>query len=163
VEDLADLVHHLGDGVQPARPVGAAGHGEIEAGSAGGGALQVTLPGRERRLELLLQGVGGAADMLLGSGLEPRQRGEDFRECAGLAPEDLGLEILEPALVRLRDLLQTLPQLGEGCQEVAHVQSACFATSASCWNAAGSRTARSASTLRLISTPARRSPFMSRL
>src|SRR5439155_24248290 len=117
----------------------------------------------ERRLEVVLQGIGGAADLLLGGGLEPRQRREDLRERAGLAPEDLGLEILEPAFVRLRDLLQTLPQLGEGCQEVAHGQSACFATSASCWNAAGSRTARSASTLRLTSTPARRSPFMRRL
>src|SRR5207244_1455831 len=90
-------------------------------------------------------------------------RREDSGERAGFAPEDLGLEILEPALVRLRDLLQTLPQLGEGCQEVAHGQRACFATSANCWNAAGSRTARSASTLRLISTPARRSPFIRRL
>src|SRR2546426_965463 len=84
-------------------------------------------------------------------------------ECAGLASQDLGLEIGQPALVRLRNFLQTLPQLGEGCQEVAHGQSACLATSASCSNATGSRTARSASTLRLISTPALRSPFMRRL
>src|SRR5213596_3556470 len=164
VEDLADLVHHLRDEVQPARPAGAPGHGEIDTGRGpGGGVFQVALPRGERRLEILLQGVGLAADLLLGGGLELGQRREDLGERAGLAPEDLGLEIREPALVRLRDLLQTLPQLGEGCQEVAHGQRACFATSANCWNAAGSRTARSASTLRLISTPARRSPFMRRL
>src|SRR5205823_5802529 len=126
-------------------------------------AFQVALPRGEGCLELLLQGVGGAADLLLGGGLEPRQRGEDLGERAGLAPEDLGLEILEPAFVRLRDLLQTLPQLAEGCQEVAHGQSACLATSVICSNATGSRTARSARTFRLISTPARRRPFIRRL
>src|SRR4029077_17843322 len=102
-------------------------------------------------------------DFLAGGRVELGDARENPGEGAGLAAEDLRLEIGEPELVRLRNFLQTLPQLGKGCQEVAHAQSACLATSASCWNAAGSRTARSASTLRLISTPARRSPFMRRL
>jgi hypothetical protein len=35
---------------------------------------------------------------------------EDFRKRASLAAQELGLELLEPALVRVRDLFQTLPQ-----------------------------------------------------
>src|SRR2546427_2355769 len=100
---------------------------------------------------------------LLGGRVELGYAPENLGERAGFASEDLGLQVREPALVPLRNFLQTLPQLGEGCQEVAHGQSACLATSASCSNATGSRTARSARTLRLISTPALRSPFMSRL
>src|SRR4029077_13477018 len=84
-------------------------------------------------------------------------------EGAGLASQDLRLEILEAAFIRLRNCAETLPQRVDGCQEVAHDQSAFFATSASCRNASASRTARSARTLRLISTPARLSPLMRRL
>src|SRR5205807_5396374 len=98
-----------------------------------------------------------------GVGIEGRQLGEDLGERARLAPQDLVLEVLEPARIRLRDVRQPLPQGPEGMQEVAHGQRACFATSASCSNAAGSRTARSARTLRLISTPALRGPFIRRL
>src|SRR5881396_1204057 len=127
------------------------------------GAFEVALAGVEGGLELTFQRVRRRADLLLGSRVELWQAPENVGKGAGLASQDLGLEIRKPALVRLRNLLQTLPQLGEGCQEVAHDQSACLATSARCSNAAGSRTARSASTLRLISTPALRSPFMRRL
>src|SRR5207244_1006971 len=52
------------------------GGGERSSWRSGpGGAFQVALPRGEGCLELLLQGVGGAADLLLGGGLEPRQRG----------------------------------------------------------------------------------------
>src|SRR2546422_7694084 len=162
-KDLTDLVHDLGDEVEPALPAGAAGHGEVHARDRAGGALEVALAGFEGGLELALQGVRRRADFLLGGWVELGQAPENLGERAGFASQDLGLEIGKPALVRLRNLLQTLPQLGEGCQEVAHDQSACLATSASCSNATGSRTARSARTLRLISTPALRSPFMRRL
>jgi len=114
-------------------------------------------------LELALQRVRGRTDLLLGGRVELGQAPEDLGERASFTSQDLRLEIGQPALVRLRNFLQTLPQLGEGCQEVAHDQSACLATSAICSNATGSRTARSARTLRLISTPALRSPFMRRL
>src|SRR5438876_113725 len=133
------------------------------SGGCGAPPPELALARGERGFELALQGVGGGADLFLRGGIEPGHAGEDRGEGAGLAPQDLGLEIGEPALVRLRNLLQTLPQLGDGCQEVAHRQRACFATSASCSNATGSRTARSASTLRLISTPAFLRPFIRRL
>src|SRR5439155_18751105 len=162
-EDLADLVHDLGDEMQAAPPLRPARHGQVRAGRAVRRALQLALARLERRLELALQGVRRRAHRLAGGRLKLRQRSEKLGERAGFAPEDFGLQVLEPALVRLRNLPQTLPQLGEGCQEVAHGQSARFATSASCPNAAGSRTARSARTLRLTSTPARRRPFIMRL
>ena len=104
VEDLADLIHDLRDEVQPAGPAGTAWHGEIDARRGSGGAFELALAGRERPLEVVLQGVGGGADPLPGGRLEPRQRGEDFGERTGLTAEDLGLELREPALVRLRDL-----------------------------------------------------------
>src|SRR5207245_6602012 len=149
----------------PVLPAGAPRHGKVEAGDGAGGAPppEVALARGERGFEFALQGVGGGADLFLRGGIEPGHAGEDRGEGAGFAPQDLGLEIGEAALVRLRNLLQTLPQLGDGCQEVAHSQRACFATSASCSNATGSRTARSASTLRLISTPAFLRPFIRRL
>src|SRR3989475_5092473 len=152
-EDVADLVHDLGDEMAAAVPGGAAGHGEVETCDGTGGAPppELALARGERGFELALQGVGGGADLFLRGGIEPGHAGEDRGEGAGLAPQDLGLEIGEAALVRLRNLLQTLPQLGGGCQEVAHRQRACFAPSASCSNATWSRTARSASTLRLRS------------
>src|SRR5881275_921920 len=162
-EDVTDLVHDLSHEVEPASPAGAGGHGEIHARDGAGGAFEVALAGVEGGLELTFQRVRRRADLLLGGRLELGQAPENLGERAGLASQDLGLEIRKPALVRLRNFLQTLPQLGEGCQEVAHDQSACLATSASCSNATGSRTARSARTLRLISTPALRSPFMRRL
>src|SRR5207249_6597090 len=117
----------------------------------------------ERRLEIALQGVRDAAHGLAVLRLKARHGGEDMGERAGLAAQDLGLELPEPAFIRLRNHGETLPQRVQGCQEVAHGQSAFLATSASCPNAVGSWTARSARTLRLISTPALRSPFMRRL
>src|SRR3989454_405325 len=141
------------DEVEPALPAGAAGHGEVQAGDRAGGALELALTGLEGGFEPAFQRVRRRADLLFGGRVELGQAPENLGERAGLASQDLGLEIRKPALVRLRNFLQTLPQLGEGCQEVAHDQSACLATSASCSNATGSRTARSARTLRLISTP----------
>src|SRR2546425_9696070 len=79
VEDLADLVHDLRDEVQPPRPAGAAGHREIDARHAPprlASALELALPGRERRLEVALQGVGGAADLLAGRERELKRAGD---------------------------------------------------------------------------------------
>ena len=162
-EDLADLVHDLCDQMQAALPAGAARHGQVQIPGGDGGALELALARGERRLEIALQGVRDAAHGLAVLRLEARHGGEDMGERAGLAAQDLGLELLEPACIRLRNLGETLPQRVQGCQEVAHGQSAFLATSANCPNAVGSWTARSARTLRLISTPALRSPFMRRL
>ena len=163
VEDLADLVHHLGDEVETAPPLGAPRHREVELAGDARGRLERPLVGRERLLELALQGVRGRAGGLALRRGELRDGREDLGERTALASQNFRLEVLEPAVVRLRDFLETLPQRVDGCEEVAHAQSACLATSASCWNAAGSRTARSANTFRLISTPARRRPFIMRL
>src|SRR2546422_3486630 len=121
-KDLADLVHDLGDEVEPALPASAAGHGEVQAGDRAGGALELALAGLEGGFELALQRVRRRADLLFGGrvGLGPAPA--KLGERAGLASQDPGLEIRKPALVRLRNFLQTLPQLGEGCQEVAHDQ-----------------------------------------
>ncbi|OLC73317.1 MAG: hypothetical protein AUH78_13970 [Gemmatimonadetes bacterium 13_1_40CM_4_69_8] len=115
VEDLADLARHLGDEVEAAGPGRAARHGEIGRSARAGGARQGTLPRRERRLELALQLVGRRSHGPAGLGVELRHLGEDLGQRAGLAPEDLGLQILEPALVRLRNLGETLPQRTQGC------------------------------------------------
>ena len=128
-----------------------------------GGAREVPLARRERFFQLALEDVRRSADRLAVGGVEFGERAEDLGEGTGLAAQDLRLEILEPAFIGLRNFAETLPQRVDGCQEVAHDQSAFFATSASCRNASASRTARSARTLRLISTPARFSPFMRRL
>src|SRR6185503_3177771 len=142
---------------------GAARHGEVHRPAGAGGARELALARRNRFFQLALEGVGRAADRLPVGGVELGERGEDLGEGAGFASQDLGLEILEPAFISLRNGAETLPQRLDGCQEVAHDQSAFFATSASCRNASASRTARSARTLRLISTPARFRPLMRRL
>ena len=71
-------------------------------------------------LELALQRVRLAADALALVGIQTREGFEDFGEGAGSASQELGLELLEPAFIRLRNLVQTLPQRIQGCQEVAH-------------------------------------------
>src|SRR5207302_638175 len=130
-KDVADLVYDLRDEVEAAVPHGAPGHGQVQARRATRGALELALAGRKRGLEVALQRVRPRPDLLPGGRVELGQAPEYLGECAGLASEDLGLEILEPALVRLRNLLQTLPQIGEDRQEVARGQSACLATFAS--------------------------------
>lgn len=114
------------------------------------------------RFEVALEGVGRGPDGLAVLGLELGERAENAGEGARFAAEDLGLQILQRACVRLLDVAETLPQRVDGCQEVLG-QSAFFATSARCPNACGSRTARSARIFRLTSTPARRKPFIRRL
>src|SRR4029077_8306785 len=61
-EDVADLVHHLGDEMQPATPLAAARHREIDAGQSRRALLETGLARVDRALELALQRVGGAAD-----------------------------------------------------------------------------------------------------
>ena len=141
----------------------AARHREIDRPAGARGMGELTLARCERLFQLPLEGVRGPADRFAVGRLEPGKRTEDFGEGAGLASQDLRLEILENAFVSLRNCAETLPQRVDGCQEVAHTQRAFFATSASCRNASASRTARSARTLRLIATPARLSPLIRRL
>jgi len=43
-------------------------------------------------------------------GIERGEGLQEFSELTSLAAQELGLELLEPAFVRLRDLFQTLPQ-----------------------------------------------------
>src|SRR3989441_787055 len=128
VEDLADLVYDLGDKVRAAGPGGAAGHGEILALGGARGALQRALARRQRGFELALQGVGRPSDGLALLRLEGGERAQDTGERASFPAQDLGLELLEPAFVRLRNLGESLPQRVQGCQEVAHGQSAFLAS-----------------------------------
>src|SRR6266566_1086479 len=162
-EDVADLVNDLRDNVEPTAPLRAAGHGAIDARRRGAAALQLELSRLDGALQLALQRVRGPTHALARLGIEPGKGLQNLGESAGFATQKLDLELLEPAPVGLRNLLQTLPQRLEGCKEVAQGQRAFLATSARCSNAAGSRTARSARIFRLISTPALRRPFISRL
>ena len=96
--------------MEPAAPLGAGGHGEIDARHRGRAALQLLLARRDRALQLTLQRVGTAADALALVRPQVREGFEDFGEGAGFAPQELDLELLEPAFIRLRNLVQTLPQ-----------------------------------------------------
>src|SRR5690349_15097004 len=149
--------------MQAAAPDGAPGHRGIDVLEDARGTGELRRARIERRFPFALQGVSGPADRFPRLGVERGQRPDDVGQRAVLASQGLGTQILEPALIRLWDLAKTLPQAVEACEEVAHAQRAFFATSASCSNAPGSRTARSARTLRLISTPALRRPFINRL
>src|SRR6266576_5194313 len=157
LEDVADLDHDLRNEMQPAGPRLASRHAAIQAVGRAGGVGEGALARGERRFQLLFQGIGGAAHRFALRGGERGEGFEDLGEGAGLPAQQLVLQLLEPARIRLRNFLETLPQLVE-----AHYR-AFFATSASCSNAWGSRTARSARILRLISTPALRRPFIKRL
>jgi len=42
--------------------------------------------------------------------IETREGLQDFSESTSLATQELGLELLEPAFVGVRDLVETLPQ-----------------------------------------------------
>ena len=103
-------IHDLGDEMQPATPLAAARQREIDAGQIRRALLETGLTRVDRALELALQRVGGAADALALVGLQSGEGLEDFGEGAGLAAQELGLELLEPAFIRLRNLVQTLPQ-----------------------------------------------------
>ena len=54
--------------------------------------------------------VGGAANALAGLRIEAGEGLQDFSESASLAPQELDFELLEPAFVGARDLVETLPQ-----------------------------------------------------
>ena len=114
-EDVADLVDDLRDEMEAAAPLPASGHREIGAGERGGAALELELTRCDRRLKLMLQRVGRAAHAFAGVGIEARESLQDFCEGAGLAAQELGLELLEPAFIRLRNLFQTLPQRIQSC------------------------------------------------
>jgi hypothetical protein len=72
--------------------------------------LQLELARFDGALELPLQGVGGAADPLPFLRGKARESLQDFGEGPGLAAEELSLELLKPPFVRVRDVVQTLPQ-----------------------------------------------------
>src|SRR6266566_5260111 len=109
-EDVADLVDDLRDNVKPTAPLRAAGHREVDVGDRRDAALEIALALFDGALELALQRVGGTAHALAFLGREAREGLQDFSEGAGLAAEELGLELLEPSFVRVRDLCETFPQ-----------------------------------------------------
>src|SRR5205807_9161681 len=115
-KDVADLVHDLRDEVEAAAPDGAPGHGQVQARRATHGALELALAGREGGLELALQPVRPRPDLLPRGRVELGQAPEYLGECASLASEDLGLEILESALVRLRNLRSEERRVGKECR-----------------------------------------------
>jgi len=69
-EDVTDLVHDLGDQVEPTLPAGAAGHGEVQSRDRAGGVLELALAGGERRPRTPLQRVRRRADLLFGGRVE---------------------------------------------------------------------------------------------
>jgi hypothetical protein len=87
-----------------------AGHREIDAGQARRAALELALAGFDRLLELALEGVRRSPDLFALLGVETGDRLQDFGEGTILTPQELGLELLEPAFVGVRDLLETFPQ-----------------------------------------------------
>ena len=109
-EDLADLVHDLRDDVHPAPPLTAAGHREIDGGERCGSALELELTLCDRVLELSFEGIRCSADFPSFLGVERGETFENFGEGTSLAAQELDLELLEPAFVRVRDLFETLPQ-----------------------------------------------------
>jgi hypothetical protein len=96
--------------VHPAAPLAPAGHGEIDVGERGGAALELALTLCERVLKLSFEGIRCSADFPSFLRVERGETFENFGEGTTLAAQELGLELLEPARVRLRDLLQALPQ-----------------------------------------------------
>jgi len=86
------------------------GHREVDIGDRRDAALEIALALFDGALELALQRVRGTAHALAFLGGEVRQGLQDFSEGAGLAAEELDLELLEPSFVRVRDLFETFPQ-----------------------------------------------------
>jgi hypothetical protein len=91
-------------------PFGPAGHGEIDVGESRGAALQLALAVLDRTLELAFQRVGLTTDTLARLGVEPGKGLQNLGEGTSLAAQELDFELLETALVGVRDLLETLPQ-----------------------------------------------------
>ena len=109
-EDVADLVHHLRDEVQPAAPLAPARHGEVDVGQTRRAALELTLARFDGAFELPLQGIRGSADFPACVGVQRGESFENIGESTSLAAQELGFELLETAFVRVRDLFETLPQ-----------------------------------------------------
>src|SRR5437867_12367056 len=109
-DDVADLVDDLRDNVERTAPLPAAGHREVDVGERRGATLEIALALFDGALEVVLQRVRSTAHALAFIGGEARERLQDFSEGAGLAAEELGLELLEPSFVRVRDLFETFPQ-----------------------------------------------------
>jgi hypothetical protein len=109
-EDVADLIHDLGDDVDAAAPLAPARHGEIDRGETRHAALELALARCDGALEFPLQGVRGAANLSSYVGIETGEGLENIGEGTGLAAQQLGFELLEAAFVRVRDLFETLPQ-----------------------------------------------------
>jgi hypothetical protein len=96
--------------VDAAAPRGPAGHREVDIGEGGGAALELALAIFDRALEFPLQGVRGPANLSSCVRIETGEGLENIGEGTGLAAQELGFELLEPACVRVRDLFETLPQ-----------------------------------------------------
>jgi hypothetical protein len=96
--------------VEPAAPLPPAGHGEIEIRETRRAALELTLASFDRALEVPLQGVRGTANLSSCVRIETGEGFENIGKRTSLAAQELGLELLEPALVCVRDLFETFPQ-----------------------------------------------------
>jgi len=96
--------------VEAAAPVAPAGHGDIDTGERGRAALELALAAFDGTLELALQRVGLSAHALARLRIEAGEGLQDFSESASLAPQELNFQLLEPAFVGARDLVETLPQ-----------------------------------------------------
>jgi len=87
-----------------------AGHREVYRAETRGAAFETALTVFDGLLELAFQGIRGSPDFPASLGIERGETFEDFGEGTSLAAQELGFELLEAALVCVRDLLETLPQ-----------------------------------------------------
>jgi hypothetical protein len=87
-----------------------AGHREIDRGQIRGRALERGFAVCDGTLELVLEGVGSSPDGPSLLGIETREGLQDLSEATSLTAQELGLDLLEAAFVRVRDLFETLPQ-----------------------------------------------------
>jgi len=85
-------------------------HGEVNVGETRRAALELILTSFDRALEVPLQGVRGTANLSSRVRIETGEGFENIGQRTSLAAQELGLELLEPALVCVRDLFETLPQ-----------------------------------------------------
>jgi hypothetical protein len=85
-------------------------HGEVHGGETRSAALETALTVFDRLLELAFQGIRGSPDFPSILGIERGETLENLGEGTSVAAQELGFELLEASFVRLRDLLETLPQ-----------------------------------------------------
>ena len=100
LEDVADLVDDLRDDVDAAAPLGPAGQREIDVGERRGAALELELTRCDSVRKVAFEGIRCSPDCSSCLGIERGETFENIGEGAGFAPQELGLELLEPALDR---------------------------------------------------------------